>query len=310
MCSVVERQFPSAELKRYLRQAALFDFPQRGHETSKEGERATMADYAMVGGTEFVMENFFLPFPVVAVEDTASVLIVIDKVPGQIGLNHERVFVEGFLMDTPPEEFGFDGHKFKDSKRNAAFPPGTCMVTVSRFTEAQINPDNHDGLVYQSSLGFAFVADKKKLYMSPTQWKTACLAAGDWRGMAHSAAVNAKTALEEIMYFNTPDRFVVRRHAQQPRKKKGKGPELLRSHERDQYILLRPQEIREKLGMPDEPVRERRSPVPHARRRHFRTLRSDRFKESRGKRIIVAASWVGPTEGEHDGRKYEVCLDL
>ena len=68
LCSVVERQFPSAELNRYLKEAALFDFPQRWHETTSDAAakvKGGMEDYAMVGGVDFVMDNFFLPFPVV-----------------------------------------------------------------------------------------------------------------------------------------------------------------------------------------------------------------------------------------------------
>ena len=50
LCSIVERQFPSAELTHYLKEAALFDFPQRWHETAKDGEAAKkggMDDYVV-----------------------------------------------------------------------------------------------------------------------------------------------------------------------------------------------------------------------------------------------------------------------
>jgi hypothetical protein len=321
LCSVVERQFPSAELRDYLKRAALFDFPQRWHETSKAGGENRMADYDMVGGAEFVMDNFFLPFPIIAVEDSASVVIVVDLEPGQVGLNCERVFVECFLMGTSVEEFGYDGAKYaeklKDRPLEDKLPPTACMVSVSRIKKAWVAPHAETGrpsICYEAELGFAFVADKKQMYLSPSQWRQMCLAAGDWGGMTQSAALNAKTALEEVMYFNTPHRFVVKRSAERPRQKKGKGPEFLRSHERDQYVLLQPHEIREKLGMP-EPTQDRKSPVPHPRRRHFRVLKSERYKFDRekypdGKKVIVPATWIGPSEGEHEGRRYEVCLDL
>jgi hypothetical protein len=312
LCSIVERQFPSAELTHYLKEAALFDFPQRWHETAKDGEAAKkggMDDYAMVGGAQFVLDNFFLPFPVMAVEDTASVLIVVDKDPGQVGLDHERIFIECFLMDTPSEEFGYDGGKHKGKTSDRTLPKDACMISVSRFKKAWIDGSE---LAYEAELGMAFCADKKQMYLSPTQWKEMCIASGDWQGMTKSAALNAKTALEEIMWFNTPHRFVVKREAQRPRVKKNKGPKFLRSHERDQYVLLQPHEIREKLGMPES---SHKSPIPHARRRHFRVLQSERYKFDRekypdGKKVIVPASWVGPTEGECDGRRYKVCLDL
>jgi hypothetical protein len=44
-------------------------------------------------------------------------------------------------------------------------------------------------------------------------------------------------------------------------------------------------------------------------------LQSERYKFDRekypdGKKVIVPATWIGPSEGECDGRRYEVCLDL
>lgn len=313
LCSVVERQFPSAEFRKYLKQARLFDFPQRWHETSRGTGENKMADYEMVGGMEFVVDNFFLPFPIVAIEDTASVVLIIDPNPGQVGLNCERIFVECFLMSTPSEEYGYDGDKHAEAikSQKSSLPSTACMISTSRFKRAWIE---NDTINYEAELGFALVADKTRVYLSPSQWKAMCLAANDWQGMTHGAALNAKTALEEVMWFNTPHRFVVKRHAERPRKKKGKGPEFLRSHERDQYILLQPHEIREKLGMP-EPTHDRKSPTPHSRRRHFRVLKSERYKFDRdeypdGKMVIVPATWIGPSEGECDGRRYEVCLDL
>lgn len=321
LCSVVERQFPSTEMRQYLKKAALFDFPQRWHEVSTGPDgKDRMADYELVGGVEFVMETFFLPFPVVAVEDTASVLLIIDAEPGQVGLNRERIFVECFTMGTSHEEYGYDGEEAAaraKKLRNPVIPPTASMVTVSRIKRAWADTNKETGaplICYESELGLAFVADKKKMYLSPSQWRQMCIASGDWPRMMHSAGVNTKTALEEVMYFNTPHRFVVKRSAERPRKKKGKGPEFLRSNERDQYILLQPHEIREKLGMP-EPAHDRKSPTPHSRRRHFRVLKSERFKFDRekhpdGKRVIVPATWIGPSEGECDGRRYKVCLDL
>ena len=325
LCSVVERQFPSAELRERLKKAALFDFPQRWHETSTDEaamKRGGMDDYGMVGGAEFVMDTFFLPFPIVAVEDTASVVIVVDVEPGQIGLNRERVFIECFLMGTSYEEYGYDGEEAAERTKAqmqmaGGLPPTACMVSVSRIRKAWLEPNKETGkptVNYEVGLGFAFVADKKKMYMSPSQWKEMCIRSGDLHGMTQSVGVNAKTALEEIMWFNTPNRFVVKRGAERPRRKKGKGPEFLRSNERDQYILLQPHEIREKLGMP-EPVHDRKSPTPHSRRRHFRVLKSERYKFDReehpdGKKVIVPATWIGPSEGECGGRKYKVCLDL
>lgn len=120
---------------------------------------------------------------------------------------------------------------------------------------------------------------------------------------------NAVAALEEVMWFNTPDRFVVER-SPDATLKKGKGPPIPRSQHRPRYILLRPGEIREKLGLGEEPVHDRKSPTPHTRRRHYRTLRSDRYVNKQGTKLLIPATWIGPSEGEFKGRRYRVCLEL
>lgn len=46
------------------------------------------------------------------------------------------------------------------------------------------------------------------------------------------------------------------------------------------------------------------------RRRHFRLLTSERYTKMRGKRIVVPAHWVGPTECVQGNKKYVVRTDL
>jgi hypothetical protein len=44
-----------------------------------------------------------------------------------------------------------------------------------------------------------------------------------------------------------------------------------------------------------------RERMAHARRAHFRTLKSDRFRFAKGKQILVRATWVGPKEWRDEG---------
>jgi len=43
--------------------------------------------------------------------------------------------------------------------------------------------------------------------------------------------------------------------------------------------------------------------MAHNRRAHYRTLRSERFRFAKGKRIFVKATWVGPKEWKDEGGK-------
>lgn len=83
---------------------------------------------------------------------------------------------------------------------------------------------------------------------------------------------------------------------------------VTRAHWRPHYIALKPFEIRKRLLLPDPevPVGTR---APHERRGHYRTLRSERFKAARGKRIWVKPHWVGPREATVGKNKYLVLLD-
>jgi len=317
LCSAVERHWKSAVLRDHVKRAKLFDFPGRVHEVvsmlDKSGKR--LSDYSAVGGVDFVMENFFLPFPVVAVEDTASCIVIVDREEDQRGLNATRMFIECYAANTSTEEFGYDGHTLgtKYVGDRAQLPKDASIVIVSKLTGARkVEVGGRAPIEYVGELGLMLIVSKRQgLLIHPQEFMVSAKVNGTWECLTESAMRNAITALEEVMYFNTPDRFVVRQHPKRVSKKGAKrATEFLRSDEREHYILLRPEEIRERFGIPDEPVQDRKAPRPHSRRRHYRTLRSERYKEARGKTVVVPATWVGPESGEYKGRRYEVCLDL
>lgn len=317
LCAIAERVYKSEPLKRLLKQARIFDFPGRIHEVAKD------VTWDALGGSEFLIDHFFLPFPVIAIEDTASCVVIADDVPGQNGLNVKRTFIECMDLSTPFEEFGHSMRDPEQVKRERADQlqgrtgtPGSCLVTISQIeqcramTAAELaNRPRGTGLRFGGACDILFVATKDEMLVAPHSAKFAMKVT---ESNAHeSALINAVAALEEVMHFNSPDRFVVERSADTTRKPGAKGlPEIRRSPERPHYIMLRPDEIRTRLGIKDEVVHDRRSPTPHARRRHYRTLRSDRFTNKAGQVVIVKASWVGPTEGEFKGRHYKVMLDL
>lgn len=76
-------------------------------------------------------------------------------------------------------------------------------------------------------------------------------------------------------------------------------------------IYLHPDEL-SKYGHPSgrkEPASQHKSPRPHARRGHWRTLRSERFTEAmRGRRVFVREAWVGETEWISEGQQYKLII--
>lgn len=309
LCGIVERVYRNDALARLLKQARIFEFPGRLHEV------AAGRDWESVGGAEFLAEHFFLPFPVVAIEDTASCIVIVDEEPDQRGLGSPRTVVECLDLRTPPSEFRCDTFTQEHAlaMANSKIPPGACSIAVSRVLRASVAPNakqGKTGLTFAGELGAVFLASKDEMVFSPANSMKAMEARGDFGRYQRVALENAVAGLEEIMWFNTPDRFIVERSPDAPLDKGVRPNPIVRSPHRPHYIMLRPGEIRERLGMSDEPVQDRQSPTPHARRRHYRTLKSDRFVNAQGRTVVVNASWVGPAEGEYKGRRYRVCLEL
>ena len=122
---------------------------------------------------------------------------------------------------------------------------------------------------------------------------------------------NAVTALEEVIYFNNPDRFVVQitnlKAKKRSPRKTGKIP---RSQDRETFTFLTPRQIRETCGLEHETDGEEGKRKPHPRRRHYRTFRADRYKAAKDKTVVIEAHWVGPTETIVGNKKYKIRLDL
>jgi hypothetical protein len=121
--------------------------------------------------------------------------------------------------------------------------------------------------------------------------------------MQQAAVRNVQTAYQEIMYFNTPDRFIVQ---STPRRVRDPltSAKIPRAQDRPNYILLYPKQIRERFGIQGDGVN-----APHPVRRHFRTLRSDYYTNKQGQRVAVKGYWTGDTEKVVDGRHYKILLD-
>lgn len=123
----------------------------------------------------------------------------------------------------------------------------------------------------------------------------------------HKIADSITQFLFVLMTINLPSQFVVEAT---PRKERPiDAPKIPRTHERKTYTFLSPLQIKARYG--SAPGNEHLKHVsPHARRRHFRRLSSDKYVNKKGQIVEVKATWVGAEEWTFAGKKYRVRLDV
>lgn len=305
LCFFAERDFLSPEIENLLRAAHIFLFEKRFHELFPAESEARRALFS--SQREFWNENFFLPFPVAAIEDTASVVILADTVAKSRGLAPKRLFVE--CVPLSPERIKEFAHYFSeeglDSSREGEkrYIVAWGEIAELRFME---NSDKYIFICKSTGAKYLDAGDKPRVLVDFS------IDSELLNLVVQESAGNAVVAMEEVMYFNSPSRFVVERRAAEKRHKQGgKEKRIPRSPERSHYILLEPRQIRELFGLP-ETGESTRSVSPHLRRKHFHTFRDPRFAASgkQGKTIVIPATWVGDTERRVGKSIYKVRLDL
>lgn len=296
LCMIAERHHSA--LVPLLREARLFDFPVKAHEVLPE---AFSEDER-----QFLTDTFFLPFPFVAIEDRGSCVVLMDNVDGQQGWEQDRNFIDivPCLPDDPTAfDDGMEQGVMTREAMEAYLPPelhDAYAVTFGRIG----SPSRHENglLNWHFTVDLAFAASKQRIVIDPAQMQRDAIA---FDRFSHASGRNARAAIGEVMLFNAPARFVVEKRAvKEKAAPKGSVP---RSHQRPLYTLLSPPEIRERMQLADPTGKMVR---PHERRRHFRTLRSDRYKAMKGKTITVPACWVGPSEATVGKHRYKVMLDI
>jgi hypothetical protein len=289
-----------------LRNARLFVFPGKAHEVLPKAysadERRTLS------------ETFFLPFSTVAVEDTVSCTVMWDMEKGQTGLDGRRGFIE---IQPFTEKSMMDAADATEEDRDyikqslSKYPEGTITIAEGWFGPLEMVDDKRFNLI--GGVDWIAVATKDKGVLGMDAMRTA--KKHDYELLSRPILINVETSLQEVFYFNLPDRFVVEEMPaaaeKRARKKTAKGRKKVpRSHERPRYTLLLPRQIRKKLGLPEPgqggPKR------PHERRRHYRTYPDDeaRWPKAHGKTIVVPASWIGPSEATLGKTRYRIRLDI
>lgn len=289
-CGIAERYLP--ELANVLRQCKLFVYDKPAHEIlEKEIERERAI---------WLQENFFLPFPTIAVEDPASCMILKDLTPDAKGLGVTRTFFEIIPLVGDPDAFVDSTDEFRALMHKLRHHTDLVSITGGRIAMKQDDERIGTGFTIEGSVNMAAAASKDKGVIDYMENPPEIA--------AQAALRNASASIQEVMLLNSPDRFVLEIEPANLKKREN-APKIPRSHERARYVLLKPNEIRRVMKLP-QPEGDRQSPRPHERRRHTRTFRSERYVSAQGKTIIVPATWVGPSENVHGGQKYKVMLDL
>ncbi len=299
LCRIAERQPVPFELRRAVEHARVFRFEFNPHEAlPKQYDPDDLA---------WLMENLYLPFPCIAVEDRASCVVFwddsVEGEPPLRGAGHERHFVECCDFDKASIDAFYDG----SPERREMLSHGCCAISMGRISldthftrpnQFRVAGGTDFTLVVQDE-EVVFVSDMSSLEIPP---------------IATAALRNAASALQEVMLLNDPETFILEStplsaiNRKPVSLKPGQVRRIARTNERPTYTILKPHEIRERMKLPMPTGR--RTVTPHERRSHLRTLRSEFFRPAnRGKQILIPASWIGPSETVVGNRRYRVVLD-
>ena len=300
LCGLAERHLNAGPLQFVFdlcRKAQLFDFPVRAHELFVAEEIVELSDPEL-------LNQFVLPFPVVAIEDTASCVLLWDQIDQNIGFDRPRGYVE--IQDTVGARMGEYRHHIGESD---TVGEDIFIVSIGSLLRSSIITDpgsEHFGGVHTEATDY----QRLRIHRRDGKIDHDVLDSDSCElllTIAREACLNAGTALKELAYCNNPSRFIVERAPVRPRdQKKGR---ILRSDDRPRFTLLTPSEIQERWAkVGGRAVAEKID--PHPRRRHWRTLRSERFTHAKNSKLLIPATWVGPKSVVAANHRYEVRLDL
>jgi hypothetical protein len=296
-CGVVERYFP--ELRKLFESVSVFHLDVTpGVDLPKKGDIAAEI-------VQEQLDTFFLPFPSVAIEDRGGVVILEDTRANQSGMSEFR----NFINITMPE-------------RAEAASLGATEEQMSALRD-RTNKSNPGRMIFVGGVIRVphLTADQQFVIMGESRWFS--IASKDALETPRTPAMemirrvgprfqeetlrDAQVAVDEVRYLNQPALFVVEIAPANLRKP---GPKIPRSTDRPIYTLLSPEQIKTRFLFPQRALEDRSKPTPHPRRRHYRTLRSEKYTNKRGSRILIPATWVGPEEATIGNKRYRVRLDL
>ena len=269
-----------------------------------------------------IEEEFFLPFNSVFILDRWSGVLLRDTAPGQRGTAGDRDFI--LVMDAVARpEFKLPQKGRPDDEKETCVIAGTLSLVQHPDPdlpwEVSITKDSlvhsfADGIVTPESVG---IADwnrmwkwsvRRELGEDAPPAQVEAVVSRHRHDVMRDVATDALKAIQEVILFNTPDRFPL--EISPTKMKKAKNGRVLRSHQRPKYSLLKPSAIRKMMRVKEPGMTPGTKKRPHERRRHLRTYRSDRYKAAKGKTVLIDAQWVGPTEAVVGSKRYRVITDI
>lgn len=309
-------------LRRYLKQAKIFEFDMLPIDTLNN------IDVSKIGK---LAEGLVMPFPVVAIEDKAGVVIIISDKDKLLDTNVDRtcityqmVIENSYRPNQSDDEFyervGL-GRLFETKKEEDIV--GSQMIYTGRFMVGwdndiykwAIDMDKCD--LYSAYIkmndgrenDFDFTNSDKMTYYN--QVRMLCMR--DF----HRGVI---TAYEELLPLGDYDKVILREELILSEREKKRLPKYRKTHQRAKYTIVRPNEARRIMGL-SEPqpkteggriIKERRA---HWRREHERTLHHPKFGDKVGTtktipKTFIAAVWNGDDESTCGNKHYKVIYDL
>lgn len=311
---IFDRALKAAELGftplfKFLRGARLFEIPKRPQDFLP-------SDAIPPDELELLRETFFLPFKTVAVEDPCSCIIIQDTEDDARGMDKKRIWVEIMPQVSERPEVYIDD--VEETRRNNEINSALGMSKDLIIIFGTINSLDYvyDGAKprLDATVGQLYVYDDRQRTTKNVSGIAERM--GDVDDIAESSGRNVITALEEVMWINDPDHFVLEEtpeRAIERRKRSGskkRREQIPRSYERPKYTIMRPHNIRKRMGLPEPDAPSGIKRRPHDRRAHYRKLQSDKFVHKKGQWVPVTATWVGPKENKVGGKRYKVIVDL
>lgn len=309
LAGIVERHFP--HFKDMMTQAKLFQFEGIPHHILP----ALFSDKTSEE-VDDICNSFFLPYKVTAIEDGASCIIIADRKDNQTGIDAPRFFLEATIPSHNKEYYDF-----KVSNLDTAWieEMRRLKVVIINYGIGEVKSWNKDIFGTTGEIYGAMAVNKKDIIIKDICYRL------DEKVLADGCLQNFTTALQEIMFFNQPDKFILEKRPAKE-KKVGKGW-IRRSIHRPVYTILHPAQIRHRMNL----ISSIRGPIAEGfdRRRHIRYLshvmyskddtgadiqpkiipNGPRRGETYYKSTVIQATWVGPSESTVGNKRYKVILD-
>jgi hypothetical protein len=272
----------------------LFEFPYRSHDVLHTGMFA-----------QEDLDAFTLPFSSIAIEDETSCVVLEDTEDRQVGCDMPRRFIDV----VPIKHDEVRDERVPESEVREMIELGMHQIAFGTIGHVSSQGRDKDSeFLISSHINALVFCDKKGNIITALSQEE--LESSPHFQEARSGIIgNVSTAIEELLLVQQDTTlFVLEKSPLKPRRI-GKS-RIARSQDRNRYILLRPDAIRKQMQVKHPTAETGTTKRPHERRRHWRTLKSERFKNKRGQKILIDAVWVGPKESVVGKTRYRVRLDV